>query len=93
MKTKRTILTGFATVAVAGLIAGTTQTAQASSHREAPLIAEDPAADNTDEAIRWIERARDEHDATFVYIRAATEAANLVQDDRVTAAMERVGLP
>ena len=51
------------------------------------------AADNTDEAIRWIERARDEHDATFVYIRVATEAANLVQDDRVTAAMERVGLP
>jgi hypothetical protein len=51
------------------------------------------AADNTDEAIGWIERARDEHDAPFVWTRGVAEAAHLVQDDRITAALERLGLP
>ena len=51
------------------------------------------AADNADEAIRWLERARDEHDSTFVWARVAAEAASLIQDSRITAALERLGLP
>ncbi|MEQ9504419.1 MAG: DUF4331 domain-containing protein [Deltaproteobacteria bacterium] len=48
---------GLAIVAAAGLVS-TTQDAQASSHREAPMIAEDPAADNTD-VYAWMSPNRD----------------------------------
>lgn len=35
----------------------------------------------------------EEDDATFAYIRVATETADIIQDKRVTAALERAGLP
>ena len=41
------------TLALAGLALGAATNAFASSHREAPLIAEDPAADNTD-VYAWV---------------------------------------
>jgi hypothetical protein len=50
MKTKSTALLG---VAISGLVMMLSQIAAASSHREAPAIAEDPAADNTD-VYAWV---------------------------------------
>ena len=48
---------------------------------------------NTDAAIGWMERARLEHDTLFVWIRAFCEQMDIVGDERIRAAMERLGLP
>lgn len=54
MTIKRFIKAGLAFFATAGFVAATSiQTAEASSHREAPAITEDPAADNTD-VYAWV---------------------------------------
>jgi serine/threonine protein kinase/tetratricopeptide (TPR) repeat protein len=51
------------------------------------------ARNDTDEAIRWAERARAEHDTLFSWTRAFCEQVNLITDERVRAALERLGLP
>ncbi|MCK6544791.1 DUF4331 domain-containing protein [Myxococcota bacterium] len=55
MKTKSNIVLGVAATGLSLAIAGT---ALASSHREAPEIADDPAADNTD-LYTWVSPAKD----------------------------------
>jgi serine/threonine protein kinase/tetratricopeptide (TPR) repeat protein len=48
---------------------------------------------NADEAIRWAECAHAEHDTLFAWTRAFCEQVNLIADERVRVALERLGLP
>ena len=51
------------------------------------------ARGNTDEAIRWAERARAEHDTLFAWTRAFCEQEDILADERIREALERLGLP
>jgi len=51
------------------------------------------ARGNTDEAIRWAERAHAEHDTLFAWTRAFCEQEDIIADERVREALERLGLP
>ncbi len=63
MKIMRSALSKVAACALAGLTLSVNNTADASSHREAPLIAEDPSADNTD-VYAWVTPGT--HDKMYV---------------------------
>jgi serine/threonine protein kinase/tetratricopeptide (TPR) repeat protein len=51
------------------------------------------ARGNTDEAIRWAERAHAEHDTLFAWTRAFCEQEDIIADERIREALERLGLP
>ena len=51
------------------------------------------ARGNTDESIRWAERAHAEHDTLFAWTRAFCEQQDIIADERIREAMERLGLP
>jgi tetratricopeptide (TPR) repeat protein len=51
------------------------------------------ARGNTDEAIAWLERAHAEHDTLFAWTRAFCEQQDIIGDQRIRQAMERLGLP
>ena len=51
------------------------------------------ARGNSEEAISWAQRAHDEHDTLFAWTRAFCEMQDLIRDERVRQALERLGLP